>query len=364
MRAFLVVIVVAALAGTAYWFTGRPAAETVTGARPSFGQALAVRTITVAEETLSETIEALGTARANESVTLTANVTETVREIAFEDGSSVAAGDVIVELTRAEESSQLREAEVAIDDARRKLARVEDLGGRSLVSASEVDDARAALAGAEARLQTVRARLGDRLVKAPFAGVLGFRNVSVGTLVSPGTTITTLDDVSRIKIDFTIPEAVLGSIKSGDALEARSVTYRDQVFRGRVESIGARIDPVTRAAQVRAILPNDDGRLRPGMLLTIRVVVNERPGIRVPARAVVQESVRAFVFVASAENTAEKREVSLGIRDDEFVEVTQGLAVGERVIVSGIVKLRDGSVIAVQTARKDAGQANRALRES
>ena len=350
MRTIAVLLVVTlGGAGTYWWVTHRTDApdqsDWTRRAMP-----VPVQVITIAEQTLTETVEALGTAIANESVTLTANVTETVRAVQFEDGDFVSAGDVLVELTRGEEDSQLREAEVALEDARRKLARVEDLGKRALVSTSEVDDARAVLDGARARLATVRARLGDRLISAPFDGVLGFRDVSVGTLVSPGTTITTLDDISRIKVDFTVPEAVLGAIAQGDALEARSVAYRGDRFIGRVESIGSRIDPITRSVQVRAVLPNDDRRLRPGMLLTINVNVNERRGIRVPARSILQESVRAFVFVVGGDNTAERREVVLGQRTENHVEIVSGLNVGERVIVSGIVKLRNGSPIAVQAA--------------
>ena len=348
MRWFLAFIIVAVAGGGLYWVAYRDDAAPAAGGWSGANKAVPVRVVVVAEEKLSETVEALGTAIANESVTLTANVTETVRAVQFEDGDYVAAGDVLVELTRGEEDSQLREAEVALDDARRKLARVEDLGRRSLVSTSEVDDARAVLDGAAARLATVRARLGDRLITAPFDGVLGFRNVSVGTLVSPGTTITTLDDISRIKVDFTVPEVVLGAIGTGDTLEARSVAFRDERFAGRVVTIGSRIDPVTRSAQVRAVLPNDDRRLRPGMLLTVDVVVNERLGIRVPARAILQETVRAFVYIVRDDNTAERREVTLGQRSDDHVEILGGLAVGERVIVSGVVKLRDGSAVAVQ----------------
>ena len=351
MRALLITLIVAlAVGGGTWWFGFRDAGPAADGGFRRDGGPVPVRVITVETSTISETVEALGTGVANESVILTANVTETVRAVKFEDGDFVAAGDVLVELTRGEEDSQLREAEVALEDARRKLDRLVDLGRRSLVSTSEVDDARALLQGAEARLATVRARLGDRLIVAPFDGVLGFRDVSVGTLVSPGTTITTLDDISRIKVDFTVPEAVLGAIRKGDHLEARSVAYRDDTFVGQVESIGSRIDPVTRSAQVRAILPNDDGKLRPGMLLTIDVVVNEHSGIEVPARAILQESVRAFVFVATAEDKAERREVTLGRRADDKVEILSGLAVGEQVIVSGVVKLRDGSAIAVRAA--------------
>ncbi|MEM8982504.1 MAG: efflux RND transporter periplasmic adaptor subunit [Pseudomonadota bacterium] len=347
MRAFIIVLLLAAGAGAGLWWlqAGDGGAEQ---SRRGRGGPVAVQVTPVVAGPLSETIEALGTTIARESVTITANVTETVSRVAFEDGGFVAAGDVLVELTSAEESSQLREAQVAIEDARRKLDRLKDLGRRSLVSASEVDDAQAVLESAEARLATVRARIGDRLITAPFGGVLGFRAVSVGTLVSPGTAITTLDDISRLNVDFTVPETALGAIRVGAPLAAKSVAFAAEPFNGVVKSIGSRVDPVTRSVLVRAELPNEDQRLRPGMLLSLDIVVNERSGISVPARAVIQETVRAFVFVAQPDGTAERREVTLGARRENSVEVLEGLAVGEQLIVTGIVKLRPGSAIRVR----------------
>ncbi|MEM1262122.1 MAG: efflux RND transporter periplasmic adaptor subunit [Pseudomonadota bacterium] len=347
MRAFIIVFLLAATAGAGYWWS-QAADAPAEASRRSWGGPVPVAVAPVAERPLSETIEALGTTVARESVTITANVTETVSRVAFDDGDYVTAGDVLVELTSAEESSQLREAQVAIEDAQRKLDRLRDLGSRSLVSASEVDDAQAVLESAEARLATVRARIGDRLIAAPFGGVLGFRAVSVGTLVSPGTTITTLDDIATVNVDFTIPETALGAIRTGAPLVAKSVAYSGDEFAGVVKSIGSRIDPITRSVLVRAEMPNDDQRLRPGMLLSLEIVVNERNGISVPARAIVQETVRAFVFVAQPDGTAERREVTLGARSENSVEIVDGLAVGDQLIVTGIVKLRPGSAITVR----------------
>ncbi len=353
--AFLSFTAIACIGAAVYYFFGAPEAEDAGGDGPRGPQILSVNVQAVSRSVLSQRIEALGTVRAQESVTLTANVTETVRRVNFEDAQTVKRGDVLVELTRREESAQLQEAEIAIADTRRKLARVQDLGRRSLVSESEVDDARAGLEAAEARLQTVRARLGDRLIDAPFDGLLGFREVSVGTLVTPGTRIATLDDISKVYVDFTIPEAALGQIALGDSLAAQAVSQRDRVFEGTVASIGSRIDPVTRAATVRAVLDNPGLLLRPGMLITVTVTVNEHEGIEVPARAVMQNGDKAFVFVAGGDNKAEQREVSLGTRRDGFVEVTAGLSEGEQVVTTGIVKLRDGAAIIVRTDSATAG---------
>ena len=217
---------------------------------------------------------------------------------------------------------------------------------------------RRVLDGARARLQTVQARLGDRLIVAPFSGVLGFREVSVGTLVTPGTRISTLDDISRIKVDFTIPEVAVGEIARGDILTARTVSQVDREFEGAVDTIGSRIDPVTRAAQVRALLDNEEGLLRPGMLMTVSVEVGVHDGLAVPARSVVQEGRNAYVFVVGPESRAERREIRIGVRYQSLVEVLEGIDEGERVVASGVVKLSDGIPVLVESNQAQSRRGN------
>jgi membrane fusion protein, multidrug efflux system len=188
----------------------------------------------------------------------------------------------------------------------------------------------------------VLARLSDRLIRAPFAGVLGFRQVSPGTLLQPNTPITTLDDISTIKLDFTVPETFLGAMKPGAAVVAKSASYPDREFDGVVRAVGSRVDPVTRAIQVRAHLPNEDRALRPGMLMTVRVVMSEHDALVVPEHAVYQIQDRAYVYRVGDDLVARERQIGLGERRVGFVEVTSGLDEGDRVVVEGIVKLRDG----------------------
>lgn len=290
-----------------------------------------------------DTIKALGTAAANESVTLTANVTDTVRRVHFEDGDFVEEGAVLVELTNAEEEALLAEARANLEDAQSRLARVEGLAERGLTSDSELDVARSTAAAAQARLDTVVARLSDRLIRAPFAGQLGFREVSPGTLVTQSTTVTTLDDISTIKLDFTVPETVLGALAPGAAIIARSASRPDHELEGTVRTIGTRVDPVTRAVTVRAHLPNSDRRLRPGMLLSVDIVTDRRRALVVSEHAVFQEQSTAYVYVVDDDNVAYERRIELGDRHFGYAEVVGGLEEGEVVVTSGIVKLRDGA---------------------
>ena len=304
-----------------------------------------VTTALVAQKPWRDTIEALGTARANESVMITAKVTETVVRVNFEDGDLVEAGSVLVDLSGRAEVAGLAEAAAAYREAQRLFRRQQQLTNQQLIPASQLDAQRAAMESARARLDATRARLEDRVISAPFAGVLGFRQVSPGTLVTPGTTIASLDDVSVIKLDFAVPEAFLSALSAGQAITASSAAWPDRDFSGLVTSVDSRVDPVTRAVTVRAELPNPDRELRPGMLLTVRVHRPERQALVVPEISVTQVAQSAHVFRVRDDATVEQVTVKLGQRRSGEVEVLEGLAPGDRIVVDGTVKLRQGTPI-------------------
>lgn len=301
-----------------------------------------VVTATVAPVAWRDSIDALGTARANESVTITAKVSEIVRKVAFESGDVVKAGDVLVDLSSGAQLAGLEEARANYQDAERQLKRQQELADRKLVAVSQVDTQRAARDAAKARMDVVRAQLADRVITAPFDGVLGLRQVSPGSLVTPGTPIATLDDISVIKLDFTVPERYLAVLASGQRIVARSAPYPDREFAGEVASVDSRVDPVTRAVTVRAQIPNPDRLLRPGMLLTVQLLLNERQALVVPEIAVLQVGTDSFVYRVKADRTVERVTVALGSRRAGEVVVTRGLEAGDRIVTEGTVKLRDG----------------------
>jgi len=347
MKYFLLLILALAAGGGVWYLAARDGSATsAPGAAAGGFGAQEVPVVTVEPvrlETLSETIEALGTALANESVTLAAKVTDTVSAVEFEDGDYVEAGAILVQLTNREEEAQLAEAQANLEDALTQLRRVEELAERGLAPRSDLDIARNRAAAEQARLDGIIARLSDRLIRAPFSGVLGFRQVSPGTLVQPNTPITTLDDISTIKLDFTVPETALGAIQPGSTVVARSASYPEREFKGVVRTIDSRVDPVTRAVVVRAHIPNEDRALRPGMLLTVSVTTQERTALVVPEGAVFQIQDRAYVFRVDGERIARQRQIHIGSRRFGIVEVAAGLEEGDLVVSEGIVKLRDGS---------------------
>lgn len=306
---------------------------------------------TVLRRPMRDTIEAIGTTLANESVTLSSKVTDTVSQVHFDDGDFVEKGDVLIELTNTEETALLAEAQATVEDTAQQLDRLEDLYQRRTIPVSDLDAAKARASEARGRYESVVARLNDRLVRAPFSGRLGFRQVSPGTLISPGTAICTLDDISRIKLDFAIPEIHLAKLRPGMSLTAATPAYPDAEFPAAVETVGSRVDPVTRTAQVRTVIDNADQTLRPGMLLSVKLSVNERTSLAVPEIALVQRSGSVFVYVAEKTDSgavqASLRQVRIGSRFSGWVEVIDGLSEQERVITEGVIKVRDGAPIAL-----------------
>jgi membrane fusion protein, multidrug efflux system len=230
----------------------------------------------------AERVEALGTLKANESVNITANVTETISAIHFDDGQRVSEGDILVELTSVEQHALLEEAAVRAGEAERQYQRVKALVAQGAASESLLDERKRDLDTARAVLVAIESRLSDRLIKAPFDGVLGLRNVSRGTLVEPADTITTLDDDSFMKLDFTVPSVYMSALQPGLRIEARAPAYGDRTFEGVVRGVDSRVDPVTRSIQVRALIPNPERTLKPGLLMRVELLVDPRDA---PGRA-------------------------------------------------------------------------------
>ena len=365
MKNALLIVLAFALGGGAVWFFLYERADdgvaAVPGGRPGAGgfagrpqtQPPLVTVERAKRDRIYDVVEALGTAEANESVTLTAKVTDTVRRVNFEDGDYVESGDVLIELTSQEEEALLAEARANLDDAESQLRRLEDLSQRGLAAASDLDVARSRAAAMEARLNSIVARLRDRLIQAPFSGLLGFRQVSPGTLLSPSTPITSIDDISVIKLDFTVPETALATMSEGARVVAKSVSFPGRNFEGTVRTVGSRVDPVTRAITVRAHIANGDRALRPGMLLTVEIVTAERTALVVSESSVFQVQNRAYVYRVDGD-TARQQEIDIGGRRFGVVEVLGGLEEGDLIVVEGIIKLRDGAKLRYDAAPEGA----------
>ena len=304
-----------------------------------------VTTTQVRLQPWTDTVQALGNVKARESITVTAKVSEIVQRVHFDSGDLVAAGAPLITLSGQSQQAALTEAQAAANEAESLYRRQGELAAQQLIARSALDTQRATRDAARARVAQVRAAIGDRTIRAPFAGVLGLRQVSPGSLVTPGTAIATLDDTARVFVDFPVPEALLANVAIGQGLSATSAAYPERSFDGIVSTIDARVDQATRTLIVRGDFANPDRALRPGMGLQVTLSRAERPALLVPEIAVVQVGNASFVYRVLPDNSVERADITIGARRDGMAEVTAGLKAGDKLVVDGTGKLRPGSKV-------------------
>jgi membrane fusion protein (multidrug efflux system) len=301
-------------------------------------------------EPFTETVEALGTAKANESVVITPTLEERVVDIFFEDGDVVDNDQVLVKLNDSETRYLLAEASAALREQQKQFERISKLAKTNATSRSRLDEEQGLLEIARAKVAHLKAQLRDYTIRAPFAGILGTRQISTGAVVDSDTVITTLDDTTVIKLDFTVPETYLGVLRNGMDVLAKSPAYPDRNFNGTVTAISSRVDPDTRTLTIRAQIPNPDRLLKPGMLLTVDLIKERSQSLIIPEEAVILEKEKKFVLVVTAQNTVDKKEIVTGRRSPGKVEVISGLNAGHRVVVEGINRVRPGISVNVVEA--------------
>lgn len=294
-----------------------------------------------------EAIEAVGTAAANEQVTLAAPVTERVLRLGFDDGEFVRKGQMIAVLNQGQEAAQLAEAQARQREAQQQLARIQTLKRRGFATQSSLDTQVASASAARAQAAEARASIGERVITAPFAGYASLRTISPGAVVTSGTAIATISDISTIKLDFPVPETLLSTIRPGLTIAATAAAYPDQPFRGQIANVDPVIDPNTRSVMVRAHLPNPDGKLKPGMLLTVAIETAPHLGLSVPELAVVGEGDQRFVYVVGKDGKVKRTAVKTGLRSAGRIEIIEGLQAGQPVVTEGVVKLADGMKVKV-----------------
>ena len=305
---------------------------------------------TVAAQEWTDALRALGTVHAREAVTITAKVSETVQQVHFESGQQVARGAPLVTLSGQQQQAALASAEAALGEAEQLFLRQRQLVEQQLIARAALDAQRATRDAARAQVAQVRANLSDRVIRAPFAGVLGIRQVSPGALVTPGTPIATLDDVSRVFVDFPVPETELADVGPGQALVGRVATYGERSIDGTVATVSTRLDSASRAATVRGDFPNADGALKPGMLVEVSLSRGTRQALVVPEIAVQQIGSETFVWRVKSDDTVEKANVEVGGRVPGKVMLKAGVEAGQRIVTAGMGKLQDGATVAAAGA--------------
>lgn len=294
---------------------------------------------------VTESFETVGTVLARRSIELRPPAEGEVVEVAQASGARVEAGDLIFRLDDRSERAAVDRARATVAETRSDFERNQELQGSNVVSEANLEASRAAYERAQAELRQAENLLDDRTVEAPFEGVLGLLDLDPGERVDPSTVVTTLDDIASVHVEFAAPERLYAAVEPGQAVTLASASYEDRVFEGRVEVVAPRIDEATRGFDARARVPNEEGRLVPGMFLSVSLILDRREALTVPEEAVITEGAETYVFVVE-DGAARRRPVALGERVDGRVEA-EGLDAGARVVTSGYGSLADGDPVRV-----------------
>ncbi|MDZ7652685.1 MAG: efflux RND transporter periplasmic adaptor subunit [Burkholderiaceae bacterium] len=325
------------------------------------GGPVPVEVVQLVPQRVVEELQAVGTMRANQSVVLRPEVTGRVAAIGFRDGQYVKKGQLLVGLDAALNEAEVAQAKAELELANANLKRTADLASKNFVSSSAQDTAESNVTVLAARLQLAEARLARMRIVAPFDGVVGLRAISIGDVVKDGTDLVNVEDIGRLKVDFRLPERTFTQLKVGQAVEVSTDAVPGLLYKGRVDAINPRIESGGRSLEVRAELPNTDGKLRPGMFARVRVIVGDRAeALLVPEEAIVPQGDKFFVFRV-VDDKAQRVPVKLGVRRDGQVELLDNIKAGDRVVTAGVRVQRDGQPVRVlASAAPAAGDSKRA----
>ena len=314
-------------------------------AGPPGGFALPVETDKVVAVDLALDATAVGSLRSNESVVLRPETAGRISAINFKDGVAVSKGALLVGLDAAMQSAEFEQAKANLGLAQSNQKRNQELFEKKFISQQSLDNTGAALKVQEAAVALAQAKLDKTRIKAPFAGVVGIRSVSVGDYVKEGQELINLEDISTLKIDFRLPESYLGQLKPGQSIEISTDALPGQRFEAVLDAINPLVDTNGRAISCRALLSNAEAKLRPGMFVRVRLIFEKRSNVLlIPEQALVPDAKAPYVFRVS-DGKAARVVVKPGLRRNAQVEIIEGLAAGDEIVTAGQLKLRDGAPV-------------------
>lgn len=354
------IVALALAGGVAYlsWTEGpslfASASSTVSTATASPGAAgagqrrgVAVETAAVGVRDVVEDIRAFGTLVANESVVISPEIAGRVARIGFQEGQRVEEGDVLVELDAQILRAELDKAKSEVSLAEANFERARKLAEQGSGTLRARDETSQGYTAAQANVALAVARLAKTSIAAPFSGIVGFRDISVGAYVSPGDRIVELASIDPLKVEFRVSETYLPNLRTGLPVTVTVDALPGETITGKITAIDPIVDVSGRAIRLRAELPNPDGRLSPGLFARIRIVIEERSeAMVVPEAAVFRDEGKLFVYRLE-DGKAVKTPIEIGLRSPGDVEIRSGLASGAVVITAGQLLLRDGAAVEV-----------------
>ena len=308
------------------------------------GFAMAVEVAKVAAVDFADEASAVGSLKSSESVVLRPETTGRIAAINFRDGAVVARGSVLLTLDAAIQEAELQQARANLALAKSSFKRNEELLAKKFLSPQALENSAATLKVQEAAVQLAEAKLAKTRLKAPFNGVVGLRNVSVGDYVKEGQDLVNIEDIGTLRVDFKLPETYLGRLNKGQTLEVTTDALAGERFTAVLAAVDPLVDQNGRALSARARLDNAAGKLRPGMFVRAKLLFGARQGVlMVPEQAIVPGAQPMVFKVQDGKAMAAK--VRLGVRRAAQVEVVEGLAAGDVVVTAGQLKLRDGAAV-------------------
>lgn len=337
----------------------------VLGASPAYAQGagggapppMPVEAATVEAGPLIRSVEAVGSLRSGESVMVRPEVAGRIAEIAFTEGGAVETGEVLVRLDAAAETARVASAQAHLALSRANYKRAQELSRRNNLSQAALDEAASQMQIDQAAVAVAQTALDKTVIKAPFSGALGLRQVSVGAYVAPGQDLVNLESLHPLKVDFRLPEVFAGDLRPGQPVDVSVDAFGGAPVRGAVAAIDPRVDVNGRSILLRAEVPNRDGTLKPGMFARVLLVLEEKPdALMVPEQALVPKG-RQQMVVRIVDGAAAYTPVSIGQRRDGKVEIVEGLSDGDQVVTAGQIKLRPGQPVQVVPGQPPSGEA-------
>ncbi|HEA3086258.1 TPA: efflux RND transporter periplasmic adaptor subunit [Aeromonas dhakensis] len=301
-----------------------------------------IRAQTVSQSLAEPSIKLVSKLAANRSVVISPEVTGRIVKIAVRSGQQVKQGNVLIALDAGKQQAELAEQSASVRDETRKLRDMRRLVARGAITTSELEGQEATVAQAQARADAAKYELSLRTLLAPFDGSVSLIDLSEGALVNSGDTLLHLDELAKLRLDLAVPERYLSLLRPGMAVTATSSAWPDQSFRGVLETLDSRVSNDTQNIKARVIIPNPDGQLRPGMLLNVELSLPPQKMTLIPAQSVEYAGEQRFVYRLEPNGKVKRVPVVLGDTHGEEVWVTEGLKVGDRIVVEGLVNLRDG----------------------
>ncbi|WP_144210372.1 efflux RND transporter periplasmic adaptor subunit [Shewanella donghaensis] len=357
MKKLLPILIICSLLAAAIAFSGISAATKATpSAKGQSKKLIPVVTGLVEQHELSQSLSLIGKLDAEQSVYISSQVAGKISQIHIQPDQDIQAGQIMVQLDDTKAKAATAEAAAYLADEKRKLKEFRKLIKSNAITQTEIDAQQASVDIAMARLSASEADLNYHSLNAPFSGTAGLVDFSLGKMISVGTELLAFDDLSTMRLDLQVPEHYLAMLSNGMKVEAVSRAWPDKPFIGEIIAIDSRINQDTLNLRVRVRFDNAEYLLKPGMMMSAMLNFPAIAEPVIPVQAIEYSGTKRFVYIVGDDNIAKRTEVTLGARIDNEVLISNGLSIGDNVVVQGLVNMRDGVSVDILETKSTTGQ--------